>query len=269
METAPAPQTNILAVSVGIALLFSAAAMGVVFALRAVAGLPLIPASSVEPEREAFAGAAAALPPTPAPTPKPEPALPPSASVGAVPFTTQAPLGDWGQPFQDACEEASALMVMAWVNGEEGIAPAAAAGAIRDIATFEEFSLGYHRDTDIRDTATIFTNYFEYPNVRVEYDIALTDIKREIARGDIVIIPASGLALLNPGFKSPPPHHMIVVTGYDDAAETFTAHDPGTRIGKNYRYAYATIEDALHDWTGSPETILTGRRGMIVVSRVR
>lgn len=269
MNDAPLPETNVVAVSVIIALLFSAAAAGAVFAFRAVAGLPLIPASSVEAEREALAGAAAALSPTLPPIPDPEPALPLSASISGVPFTTQAPLGDWGQPFQDACEEASALMAMAWVNGEEEILPSATAQTIRDIVAFEEYYLGYHRDTDIRDTATIFTGYFEYPKIRIQYDIELADIKLEIARGNLAIIPASGLALQNPNFKSPPPHHMIVVTGYDDGTQEFTAHDPGTRLGRDYRYSYATIEDALHDWTGSAETTLTGRSGMIVVSRDR
>ena len=38
-----------------------------------------------------------------------------------VPFSSQAPLSDWSDPKQqDACEEASALMAMAWVEGIEG-----------------------------------------------------------------------------------------------------------------------------------------------------
>ena len=268
MDTS-APKTSIIAASVGIALLFSAATTGVVFAFRAIAGLPLIPIFAAEAERGAPSEVAAVLPRTRPPTPQPEPALPLSASVGTVPFTTQAPLGKWGQPFQDACEEASVLMAMAWVEDDKTILPAEAATTIRDIVAFEEFYFGYHRDTDIRDTAAIFTSYFEYPNVKIRYDIGLADIKREIARGNLVIIPVSGFALKNPAFKSPPPHHMIVVTGYDDVRQEFTTHDPGTRLGKDYRYSYDVIDQALHDWTGSPETILTGRRGMIVVSRLR
>jgi len=263
-----APKTSILAASAGIALLFAGTATGGALAFRAIAGLPLIPAVA-EAEQGALSEVAAALARIPPPTSEPEPVLPPSASLGTVPFTTQAPLGSWDQPFQDACEETSVLMAMAWVRGKQTIAPADAARAIREMVAFEEFQFGYHRDTDIRDTATMFTGYFEYPNVRVRYDIGIADIKREIAQGNLVIIPASGIALKNPAFKSPPPHHMIVVTGYDDTDAQFIVHDPGTRLGKDYRYAYDVIDQALHDWTGSPETILTGRRGMIVVSRDR
>ena len=36
-----------------------------------------------------------------------------------VPFTVQAPYGEWSNPvFQDACEEASLIMAAAWVKGE-------------------------------------------------------------------------------------------------------------------------------------------------------
>ena len=44
---------------------------------------------------------------------KPEP-LPPSVSI-SVPFAAQAPRGEWRAPWDEACEEASVLMVMAWL----------------------------------------------------------------------------------------------------------------------------------------------------------
>jgi hypothetical protein len=40
----------------------------------------------------------------------------------SVPFTSQAPLGQWkDERQQDGCEEASAAMAMAWVGNEKNI----------------------------------------------------------------------------------------------------------------------------------------------------
>ncbi len=64
------------------------------------------------------------LVPTAVPTsssPPPSPTLAPLQLVTqSVPFTVQAPLGDWTDARQqDGCEEASVLMAMAWVRDEE------------------------------------------------------------------------------------------------------------------------------------------------------
>ena len=58
---------------------------------------------------------------------------------------------------------------------------------------------------------------------------------------------------------------MVVVRGYDDVAKEFIVNDPGTRFGEGYRYPYATLWAASHDWTGSDATVTAGRKAMIVV----
>ena len=55
--------------------------------------------------------------------PTPPPSLPPETKQKivnqAVPFTSQAPTGQWSdERQQDGCEEASALMAMYWVQGK-------------------------------------------------------------------------------------------------------------------------------------------------------
>ena len=221
------------------------------------------------------------LPASPAPLESAEPAGPQTPAVApapaplparvshAVPFSPQAPFGNWSQPYQDACEEASVAMAMAWVRGEASLPPERARDEILDAVAFEDYNFGYHRDTALRETAKLITHLYGYPNISIAYDISTQDIKRELAVGNIAIVPASGLVLQNPHYTVPPAYHMVVVTGYDDAAGAFIVNDPGTKRGAGWRYSYQTLERAIHDWTGNPQTILEGRSGMIVVRPVR
>src|SRR5262245_4045155 len=55
--------------------------------------------------------------PSPLPTPPPPAAMPTSMNLD-VPFASQAPFGDWSQPYQDACEEASIIMVHYYLTGK-------------------------------------------------------------------------------------------------------------------------------------------------------
>lgn len=183
-----------------------------------------------------------------------------------VPFSPQAPLGNWFPPFQDACEETSVLMSIAWVRGKAAILPADAEREILEQIAYENYYFGYHRDTALRETLKLLTRHYGYPHARLRYDITLDDIKRELAQGNVVIVPASGTVLNNPSYVNPPLYHMLVVRGYDDIAQEFIVNDPGTKFGAGYRYPYATLWTAIHDWTGSPASVRTGRKGMIVVS---
>src|SRR3989339_50688 len=63
--------------------------------------------------------------------------LPPSINL-SVPFTSQAPQANWDLPYQEACEEASVLMVDWYYKGVEEISIEEADRAILDLITFEE-----------------------------------------------------------------------------------------------------------------------------------
>ena len=58
---------------------------------------------------------------------------------------------------------------------------------------------------------------------------------------------------------------MLVIVGYTETE--FITHDPGTRRGKNYRYTFDTIMDAIHDWTGVKEEIGTGVPRVLIVTQ--
>lgn len=190
--------------------------------------------------------------------------LPPHVDLD-VPFTAQAPYGDWSAPYEEACEEASVLMAVAWAQGRV-ITPEQANTEILKMVDFENYYFGYHSDTALRETEKLITQYFGYPAAAVFYDISPDDIRSALADGNAVIVPIAGALLPNPYFLDIPPYHMVVIRGYDDALREFLVNDPGTRHGEQYRYPYDMLWNAIRDWTGSDETILNGRKGMIVVA---
>lgn len=185
----------------------------------------------------------------------------------AVPFSAQAPFGDWGQPWQDACEETSVLMAVAWARGFDLNPDFAATEILRGVA-FENRVLGYHQDTNVADTARLFREFYHYENVDIwTSGVTIEDVKKELARGNLVIVPLAGkiLAKENPYFTSPPHYHMVVIRGYDEIAQEFIVNEPGTRHGEAFRYSFENLFAAIHDWTGSAETILDGQKAMLVV----
>jgi hypothetical protein len=73
------------------------------------------------------------------------------------------------------------------------------------------------------------------------------DIKKELAKGNPVIVPTAGRQLHNPNFRQPGPiYHMLVVKGYE--GDNFITMDVGTRNGYNYVYGQKVLFHAIADW---------------------
>jgi hypothetical protein len=188
--------------------------------------------------------------------------LPRSAYLD-IPFTSQAPHGNWGLPYQEACEEASALMVHMQLTGTE-LNPEQVANELDKIVAWETKKFGDYKHATAEQTAQLLREYFDHQDVRVVYDIVADDIKHEIVNRHAVILPAAGRMLGNKYFHRPGPvYHMLVVRGYDWRG--FVTNDPGTRHGKNFRYSTATLMRAVHDWDET--NITNGRTAMIVVDK--
>lgn len=185
-----------------------------------------------------------------------------------VPFTPQAPFGDWeDERQQNACEEAAALMAMRWVEGRE-LSRKEAEEEIIAISEYERWKYGHFHDTSAKDVVErIFQGYFQYENVEVFFGISSQDILQELLRGNIVIVPVNGQKLKNPYFTPPGPiEHMLLIRGYDAEKKEFITNDPGTRRGEGYRYPQDVLEGALQDYpTGYHLPIQKRERAMIVV----
>ncbi|MCK4592271.1 YdcF family protein [Candidatus Parcubacteria bacterium] len=185
-----------------------------------------------------------------------------------VPFISQAPFGNWSDVRkQDGCEEAAAIMAMAWVRREE-LTLEIADERINEISAFEEKEYGNFYDTNADDTMErIFKGYFKYDNVEAVSEINKEDIKKELFRGNLVIVPTNGQKLGNPYYTPPgPTTHNLVIIGYDVLRKEFIVNDPGTRRGEKYCYSENVLESALLDYpTGNHEEIKEEKTAMIVV----
>lgn len=210
-------------------------------------------------------GTAQAAPaPQPKPTIKPGNGLPKEVNLD-VPFMLQAPKQNWVQPFEDACEEASAFMLDAFFDGRsQDFGADEAERLILDLAAFEDREYDHNKDTTSEEVKHTLEEYFGYPRVIIKPIASADDIRRELAAGRPVIVPAYGKALLNPNFRNGGPvYHMLVIKGYRTDGSWIT-NDPGTRRGKDYVYPEKRLMDAIHDFNGGD--VANGKKVMIIVT---
>lgn len=216
----------------------------------------LVPTETVVPAASDPSSTAA---PTTVPTTVPV-TLPASVLL-SVPFTSQAPNGNWDPPYDEACEEASLIMVRAFLQ-EEALTKASADEKITALTTWEGQN-GYAIDITIQELSSVARDFYGMKTGRVIQVQSAAVIKKELAAGRPVIVPAAGQLLPNPNFQSPgPPYHMLVVTGYD--RDGFITNDPGTRRGEGFRYTERALMEAIHNWNGSTSTITSGAKVALV-----
>lgn len=197
----------------------------------------------------------------------------PETMIQTVPFTSQAPSGQWSDPvFQNACEEASLLMAAAWAASAKTLAPKAEIEQeIRTMSALAEKRFGAEAyDTSADDTAALYREYFKSEAVSVLHDLTLDDLRNVIRAGNIVVAPFDGRELGNIHYTPPGPiYHMLVIIGYDADTREFVTNDPGTRLGASYRYDEDVLFGAISDYpTGHhlPRTS-SARKSVLVISR--
>lgn len=179
-----------------------------------------------------------------------------------IPFGSQAPFADWGMPYQEACEEAAVIMAHRFFSGEPLDAEIMNTEILK-LVEWQEKTFGYYKDTTAEEIARILREYFGHADIEVRYKFTIDDIKKEVAAGHPVIVPAAGRLLPNPNFKQPGPiYHALVVKGFLANGKIIT-NDPGTRKGADFLYNPAALMNAVHDWNA--EDILKGKKVMIVV----
>lgn len=220
--------------------------------------------------------------PRPTTTPRPTPAVSiggaPIPTVGAVnlavPFFSQAPRGDWSLPWQEACEEASAILVGAYWTGEQ-LTTDTMEQRILAAVEWQKDRYGYYEHTTARQTADMIQALYGFKDVRVEYNIGIARIVEHVRAGRPVIVPLAGRLLGNPYYTQPgPAYHMLIVKGVTADGDIIT-NDVGTRHGRNLTYAPDVFLNAMHDapeggasWdegVDPAEYIKTGKRAIIVV----
>ncbi|MCH7492929.1 C39 family peptidase, partial [Patescibacteria group bacterium] len=192
---------------------------------------------------------------------EPQPLVLPDEINLEVPFTSQAPHANWDLPYQEACEEASAITVHYFYQNLS-FTPDVADREILDLVAWQEDNLGFYKDTTAEQTAQFMRDYWGYKKIDVIYDPTINDIKSNLAAGRPVILPAAGQELGNPYFTPPGPiYHMLVVRGYTETQ--FITNDVGTKRGENFRYDYDVLMKAMHDWNDGD--VANGQKVIIVV----
>jgi len=147
---------------------------------------------------------------------------------------------------------------------KQPLTPEIAEKEIQALIKFQIKNYGDYKDSSAKDLVRLAFDYHGIKNLKVVYDFSRDDLKKYLAQGKPIIIPAAGRMLGNPNFKAPGPlYHNLVLIGYN--GNTIITNDPGTRKGKGYEYESDVLYQAIHDFPGKVENILQGRKAMIVI----
>ncbi len=183
----------------------------------------------------------------------------------AVPFSTQAPDGDWDN--NENCEETSVTMADAFLTGNtaDELDPVWARNNISSLVGWEQAHLGYNADTGVDATKAMIKGSLGL-NVHVVEDFTENDLRRELLRGHVVILPVSVTMLGNPAYKLlHRSYHVIVIRGYTPAG--FLVNDPGVSDGKNNLYSFETLKNAASDWDNTNQKLDQTRKAVLSVSK--
>lgn len=163
-----------------------------------------------------------------------------------VPFFAQAPMGDWNQPWQDACEEASIILGAYWLKNKP-LTKQKFIQEIQYLVQLQNTMFGSYVDTTIDQTKTMYDRYYGIWTTSIIDQPSIQDLKEQLAQWHLIVAPFAGKKLWNPYYSNGwPRYHMMLIVGYDETH--FITHDVGTRHGQNFRYTHHVIIDALHDF---------------------
>lgn len=191
--------------------------------------------------------------PNQTPTPTTSPTVAPPATttiVRQLPFSSQAPSGNWDVFHEETCEEASMIIAWRyWLSDNRAIIPAdEMEGLLQAVAAYERNAFGTDVSTTITQMRQTMTDYYQIPaeKLSVQNIASEAELLTAVQQG-VVITPFAGKLLHNPNFRNGGPrYHVAVITGYD--GQQYIVHDVGTRNGANYRYTGDTLMGALHDY---------------------
>src|SRR3989344_3458930 len=189
----------------------------------------------------------------------------PDTLVLAVPFTDQAPTGKWDR--NEDCEEASITMAQAYLTGdtEDRLPVTGAQIYISKLRAWEEANLGYNADTGAYATSRMAEGAFGI-TVRQIKDYTEIDLKKELIKNNVILLPINARLLGNPTYaESGPTYHMIVVRGYNDSG--FIVNDPGTEQGNGQIYSFATLIKSAADWNNSAQIMDSKIKIALILSK--
>ena len=175
----------------------------------------------------------------------PSPSDPPPAAAGAildVPYTVQAPFGNW-KFHEESCEEAALLMYRDFLLGDKRteIPPAEADAALRAQKAWEVQNWGAEVDLSLDRTGQLAQAYWGY-HYRV-MPATVDSIKQAISSGHPVIVPVMTHSLQNPHYGPKTVYHEVLIKGYNPGG--VVANDAGVQEGRNWFYSWDVLFGAI------------------------
>lgn len=200
----------------------------------------------------------------------------PNSLLLPVPFTPQAPTGNWDIMHNEDCEEASVIMSAAYFSALPSPISGEGQGErliklpvdyveqeLQKLTDWEQNTFGYNLDIDSLETTKMIEANYSL-KTKIINNFSLDDIKKELSLNHLIIFPINGQMLNNPNFKAPgPKYHMIVIRGYDE--KEIITNDPGTRNGMNYSYSFETLYNANGNWNHETKQVNRDNKNIIVV----
>lgn len=186
----------------------------------------------------------------------------PSAVLLGVPFTDQAPLGNWADK-QHTCEEASIVMVDRYLRGDHSggqIDGHTADAAINQVTAWKP----------AQDLTTLQIGQLAHTYLGWAYKVLPADpltMKQQLALGRPLIVGVRTHGLGNPTYPGYSSHfeqpgwsvsHYLVVVGYD-SANNYILNDPGLTRGHGYHITYDQLMHAVDDLDQAYPELNSGR----------
>lgn len=176
-----------------------------------------------------------------------------------IPFYPQAPFADWSMPYQEACEEASVLLI-ANAYFDHNWSRDAFRDEILKLVAWEVEQFGAYEHTDAAQTAEMLRAYLGLESRTIESP-TFADVQDTLRRGHLLVGLFAGRELGNPFYSGDGPlYHAMVVKGFTETS--VVTHDVGTKRGADYVYPWTTFQSALHEWA---EPIQDGRAMLLEV----
>jgi hypothetical protein len=165
-----------------------------------------------------------------------------------VPFTSQAPEKNWYEPWLNACEETSILMVDAFYDGDGGLSVEEAKSEILEIIRVKEVEFDVSLDESLETMVGLIDELDLGWSGYIKEAPSLQDLKIELESGRPVIVPVYAPELGNPYYTGGgPDYHVVVLKGYDEERNVFVVNDPGTQFGEGLEFSYETLMRSVHD----------------------
>ncbi|MFA6536995.1 MAG: C39 family peptidase [Patescibacteria group bacterium] len=159
-------------------------------------------------------------------------------------FVSQAPTGDWGMPYQEACEEASLIGAVKFLKNEK-LDLEIMDQEIKSLVEYEKINLPSYTDNSVEEIKILAQDYFQL-NTKIVAEVTIEKIETALKENKVVIAPFAGRMLGNKFYSNEGPlYHFLIIRGFDE--KYFYTNDVGTKHGENFRYKKEKLIEAIHD----------------------